>query len=69
MWGMNTVTCYMNACRSYTEPEARKLVARVLVLFAMDDRAGSLASIFEKLSASTETRFAASISVKCFIYR
>ena len=58
LWGVNAVTCFMNACRSYPELDARKLIARLFVMLAMDDRAGSIGAAFEKLAPSTDARLA-----------
>ena len=55
-WGVNAITCYINACRSLIDVETRHLIARLFILLSMDDASSTLAQVFEKLSATTETR-------------
>ena len=56
-WGVNAMTCYMNACRSLGDVETRHLIARMFILLAMDDYQSTIAQVFEKLSANTESRY------------
>ena len=53
-WGVNAVTCFLNAARSLSELQSRKLLARIFSLFSMDDSSAGIRSAFEKLAPALE---------------
>lgn len=50
-WGKSAITCYLNACRSYTDDEkSKKVIARSLMMLTMDDDHGEIGLTFGRLA-------------------
>lgn len=51
--GISAITCYLQACKFYTEAKARKYLAKVLWLLSFDNSKGDLLELINKYSGST----------------
>lgn len=51
--GVSAITCYLQACKFYTETKARKYLAKVLWLLSFDNNKGELVELISKYSGPT----------------
>lgn len=51
--GVSAITCYLQACKFYTEAKARKYIAKVLWLLSFDNNKGDLVELINKYSGPT----------------